>query len=352
MKRVHINNTKPGFKLVQPVLNENGDALLEEGMVLTLSFIRRLKRLGCTYLYIDEQPYDENPVKELISEKTKIQSINCVKEIIEDVRYGRKLSLGPAKNVVSRIINDVIKNKEVMLNLTNIQTHDDYTFSHSINVTVVSVIIGMILDYDLNRLFDLGLGVFLHDLGKINVPREIINKISKLTDKEYDIIKRHPWYGFTLLYNNPEISLSSAYVALQHHERYDGTGYPQQLKADEICDFARICAIADVFDALSNRRPYRDKLPAHKVFEYLLRNTGTHFDPYILDKLIRLVALFPEGTKVKLNDGRAGFVINQNSRYPARPVVEICWDRNVELPVPVTINLINEPSLVITEVLS
>lgn len=351
MKRVHISQIKPGSRVFRTILNDDGGTLLAEGMVLTTNFIRRLKRLGCEYVEIDDQPYDQSISKEIITEKTKAQAVDCMKEILENINRGKTVELDSAKQVVNCIIEDVIDKQEIMLNLVNIQSYDDYTFSHCINVTVVSVMIGLSLNYDVGRLFELGLGVFLHDLGKIFIPRDIINKITKLTDNESEIVKRHPWYGFTLLYNNPEINYISACVALQHHERYDGTGYPQQLKRSDICEFARICAIADVYDALSNNRPYRDRLPSHKVFEYLLRNIGSHFDPYILDKFIRKIAMFPEGTRVKLSDGRSGYVIGQNALYPFRPVVEICHDRERELPEPVTVNLLDTPSLAITEVL-
>ena len=353
MRTIHISDAKPGLKLARAVLDEDGKTLLKEDMVLTTNFIRRLKRLNCTYIDIDDQSLEDNSrFNKIISEQTRIQAVDCMKEITECIRYGRIINLDSVKTVLYSFIEEIINKKEIMLNLKNIQSYDDYTFGHCISVTAVSIMIGMSLGYNKDKLFELGLGVFLHDVGKIFIPHDIINKVGKLTDAEFDIVKRHPWHGYTILYKTPGITINSAFVSLQHHEKYDGTGYPYRLKQDQICEFARICAIADVFDALSSRRPYRDKLPAHQVFEYLLRNIGTHFDPYILDKFIRQIVIFPEGTKVELNNGLSGFVIKQNDLYPARPVVRVSWDKGRELAEPFVINLVNEPSLAIVEVVS
>jgi len=237
-----------------------------------------------------------------------------------------------------------------MVNLSDIRSFDEYTFCHSVNVAVISITIGMTLYYPRSKLLDLGLGVLLHDIGKTQISKDILNKPGKLTEEEFSLIKKHTWYGFDMLRSDPEIKITSSHVALQHHERIDGSGYPRQLKGRMIHEYARISAIADVFDALIHDRCYRPKLPVHEVYKYFVEQTYSQFDNYFLDHFIQKIALYPQGTKVLLNDGRSGFVIKQNN-IPTCPVIRLFWHYGKDLPKPVEVNLINEISLSITEVL-
>ncbi len=351
IRRVDLDYVKAGSKLARNIINPNGTMLLSQGTILTDKFIERLKNLNYTSVYIDDGYIDDVVVDEIISEKTRSQALHCIQAAARDIAHHRVIKVPSVKKVVSEIIEDLIRNQEMMLSLSDISSYDDYTFNHSINVTVVSVMIGMCLFYSQEKLRDLGLGVLLHDIGKTQIPSEILTKPAKLTKEEYEIIKKHTWHGFEILRANPEIKITSAHVALQHHERYDGSGYPRRLKGRRILEFARIASIADVYDALSNDRCYRRKLPAHEVYEHLLTQTGIHFDSNILDRFIQKIALYPQGTKVRLNDGKTGYVIKQNSMSPERPLVRLFWHHERELPRPEEINLLYSPTLNIIEVL-
>ncbi len=350
MRRIDIDHVTSGSKLARNVYHSNGSLLLGRGTILTAKYIERLKNMHFTDLYIDDGYIDDIIIDDVISDKTRSQALNCIQEAAKDIQRNRELKASSVKRAVSEIIDDLIHNRDMMLNLSDISAYDDYTFNHSVNVTVISIMIGMCLFYSLDMLRDLGLGVLLHDLGKVQIPPEILMKPSKLTEQEYEIVKKHTWNGFELIRSNPEIKITSAHVALQHHERYDGSGYPRQLKGKRILEFARITAVADVYDALSHDRCYRRKFTTQDVYKYLKENSGSQFDSNILERFIEKIAIYPQGTKIQLNDGRSGFAIKQNSMSPDRPVVRIFWQNGSELSKPEEINLLYNPSLAIVSV--
>ncbi len=351
MRKLDIDHIQPGSKLSRTIYSANGQILLRQGTSLSSKYIQRLKRMGYTSIYIDDGLMDDIILDENISEETRLQTVTCIKEVMENVKYSKSINTGHVKKTVSKIVDDIMCRRELMLNLSDIRSHDDYTFYHSVNVTVISVIIGICLYYNYDQLCDLGLGVLLHDIGKTQIPLEILGKPDRLTQEEYEIIKKHTWYGFEALRSNPEIKITSAHVALQHHERYNGSGYPRQLKGEDILEFARITAIADVYDAMSNDRCYRKKIPIHKVRQYLTESSGTLFDSKILNRFIEKVAFYPQGTKVILNNGESGVVIRQNNVDPIRPVLRLFWYNGILLPKPKEINLLDHPSLSIVKVI-
>ena len=351
MRKIGIERVHAGDRLAKSIYINNR-LLLSAGMSLTPEFIERLKKLGYCAVYINDGRIDDVVIDDAISEQTRNQAVRCIRELTEDIKHHRTIKVVSLKKTVSDIIDDLVDSREMMLSLADIRSFDDYTFQHSINVTIISIMIGMAMYYTQDKLRDLGLGVLLHDIGKTQVPSEIINKPSRLTEEEFEVVKKHTWHGFELLRHNPEIKTTSAHVALQHHERVDGTGYPRGLTGKGILEFARISTIADVFDALSNDRAYRKKMTTYQVYQFLLEKSGTYFDSEILDKFIQKITLYPQGTKVILNDGRSGFVIKQNPFAPKQPILRLFWDvTGKEFPKPVEVNLICEPSLKIYDVL-
>lgn len=351
MRRVSVDDLEIGARLAKSIYTADQRMLLCQGTLLTSKFIKRLKELCYGSVYIDDGLIDDVIVDELITERTRMQALRCVREVADSIKHNGEFNVAGLKQTVSNLIDELISNRDLMLNLNDIQSFDDYTFDHSVNVTVVSLLIGMHLYYPIEKLRDLGLGVLLHDLGKTKVPYQILNKPGKLTDEEFAIVKQHTWQGFELLRRNPEIKITCAHVALQHHERVDGSGYPRNLNQAEILEFARISSVADVYDALSNDRCYRKRMPADQVCQILKAGAGSQFDPMIVEKFIDRIALYPKGTKVLLNDGSIGFVIKQNSMVPARPMVRIFWHKQLEIDKPIEIDLLQESNLSIMEVL-
>ena len=237
----------------------------------------------------------------------------------------------------------------MLVSLVDIKSMDNYTYQHSVNVAVLSLVLGISLNLSKNELLDLCMGALLHDIGKVFVPDGIITKEGSLSPDEYKLIKEHPKNGYNYLSNQYCIKSSSKVVVLQHHERVDGLGYPAGLEGSKINKLAKIVAIADVYDALTSDRCYRRALCASDALEYIMANAGSIFDFEMATVFSRVIVPFPSGTIVKLSNGDVGIVQETFPNYPLRPTVKIlnASDKSSEGNI---IKLIDELSLVISSV--
>lgn len=228
---------------------------------------------------------------------------------------------------IESIINE-IKNKalhlDFQLDMIRFKEQDYLTFIHSVNVAVLATLTARELGYKGLRLRYLTMGALLHDLGKLKVPREILNKTGLLTEGELNLIKQHPIEGEAML-KNADVSLSILRSVRQHHERWDGKGYPDGLSGIEIHPEAQIIAVADVFDALTANRPYREALPPYHALEIVL-TAGNNFNPKVVGAFRKVLNLYPENTKVILNTGEIGLVVAVPTNFPTRPLVRLLYD--------------------------
>lgn len=352
MFKVNIDFLKPGMILAKAIYNSDGQILLSSGVTLKETYIQKLMQLGISRVYIDTKETSDIIIEDVICEQNRFQAKKIIRETMNNVYMGGKIATKEVFNIVNNILDDLLKNKDIMLNLSDIKAVDDYTFGHSVNVCVLSLITGIAMGYNTERLSKLGIGAILHDIGKIAIPKEILNKPSKLTDEEYEVIKEHPRLGYDIIKKHPNISALSAMVVLTHHERYDGKGYPLGKKGEEIHEFSRILAVADVYDALTSDRVYKKKIFPHEAIEYLI-SMGNHQFDYEIVKIFALhVACYPVGTVVKLSTGDNGIVVEVNKSYPNRPKVRCIrnkqgdkYDEKLE------ISLVDQPSITIMEVL-
>jgi len=231
--------------------------------------------------------------------------------------------------------------------LIDLKVFDDYTFYHSLNVAVLSLVLGVALKYNKEELYKLGLAALLHDIGKVFIPKDILNKKGKLTDEEFEIIKTHSDKGFEYLKNTYNVPITTYMGVRLHHEKYNGGGYPLGKKGEEIYVYARIIAIADVYDALTSDRVYRKAMTPSEAMEYIMGNSGIMFDPNLVELFIRKVAPYPVGTSVQLSDGRVGIVVENYENFCLRPKIKIIKekDKNIE---PYLIELRNKETMHIT----
>jgi len=230
----------------------------------------------------------------------------------------------------------------------NTHTYDSYTFSHSVNVAVLSILLGKSLNYDKLKLQKLGTGSILHDIGKTLLPEKILSKKKELTEKEYKLVKKHPRLGYDYLENN-DISPVAKNPILYHHERIDGSGYPKGITIDEMHDFTKIVAITDVFDALTSDRVYRKRWPTFKTINYLMSHTNNKFDLKMVKNFVRNLTIYPNGTQVKLSNGEKGIVKEQNPNYPTRPIIRIIENSEGE-ETSREIDLLNNLNIIIEKV--
>jgi HD-GYP domain-containing protein (c-di-GMP phosphodiesterase class II) len=246
--------------------------------------------------------------------------------MIHSVRSGHGINTKQTNEVAEKLVEEVLQSPDAIMNLMDIKSFDDYTFTHNINVATICLLIGQALGMPKDEMNDLGSGALLHDVGKLKVPLSILNKEGKLTDQEFAEMRMHPSYGYEILTRSRGISERARMVALQHHEKFQGGGYPKRLKGNEISLFARICAIADVYDALTTDRPYRIAMSSYQAMKILNSGIDNHFDPKILGAFIRKFSLYPAGSMVALNDGSYALVLKNNAGSVIRPVIKIVMD--------------------------
>ena len=241
--------------------------------------------------------------------------------------------------MVGDIESQIQLNSNVLLNLCHIKTHDNYLYSHSVNVSIVAMIIGRGLRLDDNTLKNLGLSALLHDFGMTKIDKAIYDQDQKLTAEERIRIERHPVYGYELLCNAEDFSEDILLGIKQHHERFNGSGYPDGLSGEEISLFGRIIAVADVYDACLSMRKHRPRMTPYETLKNLLGESRL-FDIKNLKALVTSMSIYPIGSFVRLNTGENAKVIGINHGFPFRPDIRIYLDRNHQkLEKPIRINL-------------
>lgn len=347
-----VENLKEGMRIAKNVYWSDGNVLLAKGVSLHHGFIEKLKDFGITSVYIIDDLVGKIDVDELVTEQTRTEATKIVKETMQNVKNARTPEGAKLVKIVDSITEELIHNPNIMVNLVEVRAMNDYTFAHCLGVGILAMVTGIGMGYDYTHLKELGIGAILHDIGKAFIPDELLYKPGQLSEEEYEAIKTHTELGYDIIRNCNEFTMASAYVAWQHHEKFDGTGYPCGLKGKEIHEYARITALADVYDALTTNRSYREQIMPHEAIEYLRDSEGTAFDPEIAEVFLDKIAPFPVGSIVLLNNGEKAVVIRINKEFPGRPVVASIYDGfGNRLLQPVERDLKKDLTLFITKVL-
>jgi len=264
-----------------------------------------------------------------IDEKHK-DLVEHTQKAFNQLKTGNDLDLDSIKRDVNKALPDMIRNDDVLMRLTQLKKGDNYTFDHSLRVSILATMIGKWLGYSQEQLSELAQASLLFDIGKLKIPEFILNKPEKTRQEEFEIIKKHAQFGYSILLKTQGVTNNIKYSALQHHERLDGTGYPLRLKSGQIHEFAKIIMVCDVFDAMTNKRPYRDGASPFEAAEYLYWNAGKTFDSKIVYILLKNLSVFYTGKKVLLSTGETGQIVYVDVNFPTRPVVQT-KDRFVDL---------------------
>jgi len=355
LRLVDLESISPGVKLAKPIYSSDGHTLLGKGMSLNPEYIKRLQVLGITSVYIEDEILAQLGIaienSDLISETARKEAVQVTRKCLEDLIRSKPLETKKINQVVNNILDELLKQDQLVVTLTDIRTFDDYIFNHSANVAVLSLIMGISLGYDQIKLRNLGIGALLHDIGKTTIPLAILNKPGKLTEQELSLVQQHSQTGFEIMRENQELSIITAHVAYQHHEKFDGTGYPRGLKGKEISEFARIAALADVYDALTANRSYRKGYLPHEAYEYLMASGNTHFDYDLIQLFSKHISPYPTGTIVRLNTGEKAVVTKQNLECLLRPTVLVFEEKETKIVEISEYNLTDHHTIMVQEVI-
>ncbi|MGI6085294.1 MAG: HD-GYP domain-containing protein [Acetivibrionales bacterium] len=351
MRKVSLDRVRTGVRVARTIQSLDGIILLSAGAEITNDIINQLKQYNITEIYIEDEfsrgiSVDETVKEEIITDvKAQIKLIMTTPSLKISVDGKRVMEM------VENLLSNLLKNDFIIMNLSDIRSVDDYTFSHSVNVCIMSLITGIAMGIKGEALKELGVGSLLHDIGKVMIDDKILQKPTNLTINEYDEVKKHTVYGYEILKNSKDVSSTAQIIALYHHERKDGSGYPYNLKNNDIPVPARIVAISDVYDALTTNRIYRKKMLPHEVVDYMCSLSNKHFDKIALDAFISHIANYPVGTAVVLNSGEKGLVAKYNKNFPNRPVIRVVIDENGKMLVkPKEIDLFRKPEYRIVDI--
>jgi putative nucleotidyltransferase with HDIG domain len=233
-----------------------------------------------------------------------------------------------ARGVVDSLAQAVAQNRTALLALTALKNYDNYTFTHMVNVSILTMGQARGLGVEGSLLREFGLAALMHDIGKVKTPIEILNKPEKLTDKEFDILRRHTVDGAEILRKTPEMPALAPVVAFEHHLRADGTGYPVGVKRPQLNLGTMLCGIADVYDAMRSQRIYQQAFPTERILAVLQNNDGKQFDQHLVRRFSQLVGIFPPGNLVRLSSGEVAVVLKAYAPDPYRPRVKVLFGRD------------------------
>ena len=312
MRYISIEEAEPGMLLGKPVYDVFSRILVAKKRPLTADYIQKLKIRGYLGFYIEDEFSEGIEVKEAISPELRNRGVDAL----------RKKNIDVTLQVAKDIVGQILHSDTISLDMVDLRTFDDYTYRHSVNVAVLSTIIGMGMGLNQSELNDVCIAAIFHDMGKLMIGGDIINKQGRLTKDEFRLIKMHPQLSLELLTNRWNVSVEAKEAILCHHENDDGSGYPRGLQKDEIPLYARIIHVADVYDALTSKRPYKDPYTPSESIEYLMGGCNILFDEMVVRAFLKWVPVYPKGVVVKLSDGREAIVC-ENTKNPIRPKVRL-----------------------------
>jgi len=249
-----------------------------------------------------------------------------VSDMMGDIRLGRQIEVEQCEPLVENILESIFRLPDALLPLAQVKTRDEYTFQHCVSVSALAVAFGRALVMARDEIKELAMGGLLHDAGKALVPVAILNKPGKLTDDEFVVMRDHASHGADLLKKTRGVSEIAYHAAAEHHERYDGTGYPLRLKGDEISIYGQMMAIVDVYDAITSLRVYHKGMPPTEALRKLFEWSKTHFNPRLVQAFIKGIGIYPAGSLVRMESGKLGIVREVSPARLLQPVVKIIYD--------------------------
>lgn len=314
------------------------------------SFLERLGRTAVLHLSVGPDRESEPDLRDdearRMAKRAYAQTVAVAREVMGGLRMGKGVSLRPVKRAVQSIVDQVLTNETSIVGLTTLRDYDEYTFTHSVNVCIFSVALGKKLGLNKHQLYELGLGALLHDVGKVRMPLDLINKAGPLTAEEFEVLKEHPAEGLLSMFDMrglAELPLRAMLMAYEHHMKIDQTGYPVSARPRDPTLYGRIVAVADGFDAATTKRSYQAQpWPPDRVLKEMRDNPGRGFDPLLVKAFISMTGIYPVGSAVILDTFELAVVTARNPQPDAmhQPIVQVIYDSmGVRVEPPLTLDL-------------
>lgn len=345
---IPVNQLQPGMYVLAIASQTGAMEIAQTGLVTNRQQVDALIRRGVLTVRVDlarsklpgiEQVVSPSPahsassarpagsgegrelkIRRLYQEARELQG-----KFIRHLKAGEPIDITPLAAVAEEMVDTMFTHGDAMLCLARIRAKDAYLMEHSMNVAILLANFGRYLGLERNVLKELTLGGLLHDVGKIMTPDEVLNKPGKLTDEEFGVMRQHVVHSYDILSNTAGITPTMLEVAANHHERLDGTGYPQRLKGDQLSLYTRMSGIVDVYDAVTADRVYKQGMQPTQAFRVLLKGIDQHFDAELVTKFIKCMGVYPVGTLVQLSNQRLAVVMQRNEQQPLKPVVKVIY---------------------------
>ncbi len=338
-KYMRTRQLKPGMIIDQVIKDRTGRNLVVQGSAVDEYIIDSLIKMGIMSVYIRDGEYDPDDPDKILSPKAaaKVQELrtddrskvrltdSVKKRVSEGIQYvynntdSEELAQ-TTDSIADELMSAITENDAIAIDISALKTSDEYTFKHSVDVATISMILAKQMNMSQKDIHDIGVTGLLHDIGKTKVPPEILNKPARLTDEEFDIMKKHSLFGYHMIKDRTEFNNSICLGVLQHHEKINGNGYPLGFDEHKICPYAKILAVADIYDALVTKRPYKEAFSQRDAVEMIMSMTN-ELDITAMKAFLSSMILYPVDSIVQLSNGEKARVVKNSEYYILRPTV-------------------------------
>ena len=353
-QKITVNQLEPGMYVLSVRIKGKSVNVKSEGYISSKENIKKLIKAGITHLTVDpsRQKKVEKIDKILPEIKDKITPTKAKKstngisldqemtkasklyddakslqhKILNSLTEHKTINVLEAKESTDAIVDSIFRNQDALACMTRLRIKDEYLVEHSLNVSILMTLFAKHLAFDREIIEKLALGAFLHDIGKVLVPPEILHKPGKLTPQEYEVMKSHVDLGLEVLKENPDLPELVIEIVQQHHERLDGKGYPKQLTEQQISQVGRMIAIVDSYDAMTADRVYKVGMHPIKAFKILMKDAPDSYDNTLVEQFVNCLGIYPIGTLVKLTSGKLGLISRLNKSQPLLPFVRVFYN--------------------------
>lgn len=322
-KLISVSKVEIGMILDRDIIeSKSGAVLIPEGTAMTRSLIDKLLVNRVSSLFVREEEIPEGiRNQDFTKEYSKVEK--RLDNIFDRVKEDGKIDADEVVHEMEGFVNEISQERDILTQMRLLKKTDDYTFNHSLGVSILAITLGKWLDYPEEKILELSIAGLFHDIGKLKVPAEIVKKPGRLTEEEFELMKKHAFYSYEMLLKTNKFSDDILLGVLQHHEKVNGTGYPNRVSGDRIHDYGKILAICDIYHALTSNRVYKDKDSPLRVADYLKHESFISLDPYMTQVFLKNISKFYVGNKVLLSDGATGIIVYIHPQDETRPIVQV-----------------------------